>query len=408
MANNRLLLVMPYRDHARKAVAAGFRVYSICDPARQRPGDLAELRAHSAELVHTDLGDAAGLRRVVTGTARRHRVARVVAMGWEDTHLPAAAAARELGIALNPPEVLARIDDKAAMRETLQDWGRPEVWSARAESPEHARELLGWLDLPVVAKPAGLSASRGVHLIRGADDVRAWSRRLDAYGYTGPVLLEEYLRGPEFSVETLTVDGVHHVVGVTAKDVTPGPEFVETGHRHPAALAEPDRAAVAAEATELLRASGYRFGPAHTEVVLTARGPRIVESQARLGGDRIPLLVELATGFDLEAAVFAALAGKPVETPIADRLGCVTYFRFAPGRLRSVRGLDELARLPFVREVDFPFEPGDVLPPTHDSRTRHGHVVYVAGSHPEAADHAAAVHDLLRVVTEPVEERRGP
>jgi biotin carboxylase len=160
--------------------------------------------------------------------------------------------------------------------------------------------------------------------------------------------------------------------------------------------------------TALLDAAGHRFGPAHTEIILTAEGPRVVESQARLGGDRIPLLVELATGFDLEAAVFAALAGKPVETPIADRLGCVTYFRFAPGRLRSVRGLAELARLPFVREVDFPFSHGDVLPPTHDSRTRHGHVVYVAGSHPEAADHAAAVHDLLRVVTEPVEERRGP
>lgn len=404
MANNRLLLVMPYRDHARKAVAAGFRAYSICDPARQRRDDLAELHAHSAELVHTDLGDATGLRRLVTELARRHRVAHVVHLGWEDTHLPAALAARELGIALNPPDVLARINDKLAMRDTLADWGQSAVWSARAESPEHARELLGWLDLPVVAKPTGLSASRGVRLIRDEHDVRAWSRRLDAYGYTGPVLLEEYLRGPEFSVETLTAGGIHHVVGITAKDVTPAPEFIETGHRHPAALAEPDRAAVAEVATGFLHASGYRFGPAHTEVVLTERGPRIVESQARLGGDRIPLLVELATGFDLEGAVFAALAGKPVETPIADRLGAVTYFRFAPGRLRSVRGLAELASLPFVREVDFPFAPGDVLPQTWDSRTRHGHVVFVADSHARAAEHAAAVHDLLRVVTDPVED----
>ncbi len=403
MDNNRLLLVMPYRHFARKAVAAGFRVYSIGDPSRQSAADLAELRAYSDELMLIDLGDEAALRALVTETARRHRVAHVVHLGWEDTQLPACEQAHAMGLALNPPEVIRRINDKLVMRELLEDRGQSAVWSVATESPEHAREVLRWLDLPVVAKPTELSASRGVRLIRDARDVRAWSARLAGYGYTGPVLLEEFLRGPEFSVETLTIGGAHHVVGVTAKEVTPVPEFIETGHLHPAPLAEPDRLSITEVVTEFLRVSGLRFGPAHTEVVLTGRGPRIVESQARLGGDRIPLLIELATGFDIEAAIFQGLAGKPVETAIADQFGCVSYFQLAAGRLATVTGLGELAELPFVREVDFPFEPGDVLPETKDSRTRHGHVVFVADSPAQAGERAAIAHDLLRAVTDPVE-----
>ena len=66
-------------------------------------------------------------------------------------------------------------------------------------------------ELPVVVKPTGLDGSRGVRLIERADDARAWAAALDAYGYRGPVLVEEVLRGPEFSVETLTSGGRHHV-----------------------------------------------------------------------------------------------------------------------------------------------------------------------------------------------------
>ena len=143
------------------------------------------------------------------------------------------------------------------------------------------------------------------------------------------------------------------------------------------------------ELTAFLDAAGYTFGPAHTEVVHTADGPRIVESQARLGGDRIPTLIRIATGFDIEAAVFETLAGRPVAPAPAHAAGCVSFFRLPPGRIAAAGGVEQIAGLPFVHEVKFRFGPGDVLPVTRHSGSRHGYVV-AEGPTPEAARQRAA------------------
>jgi biotin carboxylase len=399
--NNRAVIVSPYRSSARHAVDAGFEVYSVVDPAREPDAHLAEVIRYSTEIHPADLADAPALRRLVRRLAHRVDAAHVLGMGrWEDAHLPVAEVAQAMRRGHNPPEAIRYLDDKAATRRLLRDNGLSEMDSAVFDSPDEVGPLPHPLEAPVIAKPTRLSASRGVMLIRDAEDLAAWRARLAAYRYTGPVIVEEFLRGPEFSVETLTAEGEHHLIGITAKRVASG--FVEIGHLHPAPLAEPDRAAIAELVTAFLDAAGYRFGPAHTELVLTERGPRIIESQARFGGDRIPLLVRLATGMDMDAVVYQALTGKPIEPPMADRFGCVSFFRLAPGVLRSVSGLAEIARLPFVGEFEFPFAPGDVLPDVVDTFTRHGHVVVDADSPAEAEARVALVDELLAADIEPV------
>jgi biotin carboxylase len=279
------------------------------------------------------------------------------------------------------------------------------VRAVEAACPQEAQRLLeAGLELPVVVKPTGLDGSRGVRLIEHASDVRAWAGELGAYGYRGPVLVEEYLRGPEFSVETVTTESRHHVVGITAKRLGPPPGFVEMGHVYPAPLPEADRAAIAELVVAFLDAAGYRFGPTHTEVILTAQGPRIVESQARLGGDRIPQLIEVASGFDIEAALFRALAGGPVDPGRAQRLGCISFFDLGTGRLRSVGGVDAIERLPFVHALKLKVRPGDVLRPVTDSQSRHGYVVIDAAAEEQAGERFGVVRALLQVVTHPEAE----
>lgn len=398
--DNRILIVSPYPSSIRHAVDAGFEAYAIVDPARETAEHIAEVAADAAEIHHADFADGPALRRLIETTARRVGAARVLAMGrWEDAHLPAAEVAWSMGLGLNPPESIRRVNDKVAMRRLLHEHGLSPVRSAVFGSPEQV--VLGGPELPVIAKPAGLSASRGVMLIRHSADLASWRAKLAGYRYSGPVIVEEFLRGAEFSVESVSVDGEHHVLGITAKQVTPPPRFVETGHLHPAPLAVADRVAITELVSAFLAAADYRLGPAHTEVVLTDDGPRIVESQARLGGDRIPLLLRIATGVDIDAVVYQALTGKPVEEPIADRLGCVSFFQLSPGRLRSTAPLADIARLPFVHEIDFPFAPGDVVPAFADSFTRHGHVVIHADTPAQAHQRTAQVQRLLAADIEP-------
>ncbi|MFM9372926.1 ATP-grasp domain-containing protein [Streptomyces sp. Da 82-17] len=394
----RLLMVMPYHQLVRKAVAAGFEVWSIWDPSLQTDAYLDEVERHSEELLLVDFSDAYALRALIAATARAHGIDTVLHLGGEDTMGATVAEAEALGLSPNPAESVRRINDKAAMRELLNENGLSVVRSREVGSVDAVVAAAATFPTPFVVKPARSSGSRGIALVVDAEDLDEWVVRVRREGLKGPYVLEEYLRGPEFSVETLTVDGVHHVLGITAKQHTGAPGFVETGHVFPAQLSQPYESAVRATVIGLLDLAGYRFGPAHTEVVLTSRGPRVVESQTRLGGDRIPALMELATGFDVESAVFRALAGEEVEAPTAHRAAAIGFFQLPPGRVESVSGLDELRALEHVHTLHFPYGPGSVLPATTSSASRHGFVVVDAESPGQARRRIDAARKTVTVL----------
>ncbi|OKJ48548.1 phosphoribosylglycinamide synthetase [Streptomyces sp. CB02009] len=395
-APRRLLMVMPYSQFVHKAAEAGFEVWAIWDPTLREQEYLDKVAEHAQELLLTDFSDETGLRALIAETVRAHDIGTVLHLGSEDSMSPAVAEAEALGVSPNPASAVTVLNDKAAMRALLAEHGLSVVRAESAVSVEEVAAAMDRLPLPVVVKPARASGSRGVALIRDAADLKEWTDRVAEAGLAGPYLVEEYLQGPEFSVETLSADGVHHVIGITAKHTTGAPFFVETSHVHPAPLGQDERTAIHAVVIGLLDLAGYRFGPAHTEVILTPRGPRIVESQARLGGDRIPLLIETASDYDIEAAIFRTLAGEPVDPPAPRHTASVGFFSFPAGRLQSLEGLDAVCALPYVQAVHFPFSPGDELPATTSSFTRHGYAVVDAESPAEAADRLARVRGLLR------------
>ncbi|WP_405778587.1 ATP-grasp domain-containing protein [Streptomyces sp. NBC_00859] len=393
----RLLMVMPYHQLVRKAVEAGFRVWSIWDPSMRDDAYLREVAAHSEELLLVDFADEEALCALVEETAVAHAVGHVLHLGSESSMVPVVRVAERLGLSPNRADSVRLLNDKAATRELLNRNGISPVRVAEAAHSSQVADAARSLGFPCVVKPSRSAGSRGVALLRSAACLDGWVERIEAAGPAGPFVVEEYLRGPEFSVETLSVAGHHHVVGITAKETGGPPRFVERGHIHPAPLPEADTAEVRATVTSLLDLADFEFGPAHTEVILTEDGPRVVESQARFGGDRIPLLVDVAAGFDLEAAVFRALAGDEVPRVVPGRYAAVGFFEFPAGALASVTGLDEVRALPYVHALTFRFRPGDVLPPTTDSASRHGHVVVDAASPAEAAARIAAVRATVRV-----------
>ncbi|MFF3934568.1 ATP-grasp domain-containing protein [Streptomyces phaeofaciens] len=394
----RLLMVMPYRQFVRKAQAEGFWVGAIWDPRLESPEYLAEVRALADLFVSVDFQDAELLRRTLREVAREHRATVIYHIGREETMVTAYEVAEELRAELNPAAAIRFLSDKHAMRELLARRGISPVSFEAAPTRREVPDAVERIGHPAVVKPTALAGSRGVFLWQEAQDQAAWTALVDQYGYDGPFLVEEYLRGPEYSVETLSRDGRHRVVGITEKLLGPPPLFVEVGHVHPAPLPQDRRRAVEELTTDFLTACGYRFGPAHTEVIWTARGPRIVESQARLGGDRIPRLVELATGLDVEQAIFAALADRPAEPAEPTATAIVRFFTFPPGRVDEIHGLQRAARLGHVDELSLRLRPGDTVPEVRDSKSRHGHVIVLGASPEEARARCAEVLAAIEVV----------
>ncbi|MFI7289409.1 phosphoribosylglycinamide synthetase [Streptomyces anulatus] len=204
---------------------------------------------------------------------------------------------------------------------------------------------------------------------------------------------------PRVSVETLTVNGVHHVVGMTAQRTTGPPHFLVTGYLHPAPLTDEEQKIIGVAVEKRLTACGYRSGPAHTQVALLPLGPRIVSCRAHLGVDRISLLVEIARGFDLETAVLMGLRGRSPVVPGAFRYAEIGFFLLPEGRLETYTVTEDIAVTPWVRGARFPYTAGDRTTPVGDSRARRAYVV-VEGDTPELTRErvAGARRDLVTYI----------
>lgn len=314
---------------------------------------------------------------------------------------PASRCAVELGIpGDNLPAVLVT-RDKGRMREVLHANGlspvRHRVCADAGEVHAFGEQIGG----PIVLKPLDGGLSEGVCVVESAAGIGtgwAWVRAAT----TGPVLAEEFLVGPEYSVESISRAGHHEVVMVTEKVTTPPPRFVELAHRAPARLDAGVRAEVVDLVTRFLTVVGQRTAPAHTEIRLTPSGPRIIESQTRFGGDQIWELCELVTGVDLMSETIAALLGlpAPARTPAA-AAAAIRFFAYEDARVGKVGGEAAARSAPGVVRLSCSLAPGQRLGTLLSSDSRQGYVLCTGTTVEDAARNADAAHDLVEVVLEP-------
>ena len=296
--------------------------YDLVVLAEHLPAWMASCMRHG-ESVHLTGADAA--RRAVT-IGREHAVDGVFTCDETCVEL-AAEVARALGLPGPAPEAAAACRDKHAMRRRLREAGVPSPRSIMVRSLAQAREAADTIGYPVVLKPRNLGGSIGVVRADGPADTErffaiASNANLDGVTPLSGLLVEEYLDGPEFSVESITVDGVTTVCGITEKVVDFPPFFEETGHfARPADADDPLDSRLAEVTRSVHEALGVTTGITHCELRVTADGPHVVEIAARPAGDRVPLITKLATGIDIIAAAAAvATGGKPDLEPVMARV----------------------------------------------------------------------------------------
>ncbi|MCK2215437.1 ATP-grasp domain-containing protein [Actinomadura sp. ATCC 31491] len=392
----------------RKARELGARVVHIQHPDRYD-------RAHWPYVDQALLVDYTDTARLLPLAAALHRaypfdaVVSLTELGLR----PAAQIDDLLGLGGTTLDTVDLLLDKWRMRRRLAALGLSPVAAALGRTEADLRAFAAAHGLPIVVKPTSEAGSLGVTAVRDAAGLAAVPARFRelARRHAGELaagldrfLMEEFLDGPEVSVETLSFDGRHVVVAVTDKLVG-GPGFVELGHstpsRHPAPLLRRVEDLVAA----FLDAVGLRHGPAHTEVKLTGRGPLVVESHNRVGGDRINELTEVAYGVDMDRYALGARLGLVEPLPAAPPPRAAAAIRFLtppPGRVVEVTGADRVRADPALVELELTVAPGAVVRPLTWSEDRAGHVMARGASAEEALAHCARLHDLIGIRTEAV------
>ena len=149
---------------------------------------------------------------------------------------------------------------------------------------------------PVIFKPTNSGGKNGVIIVNSSDEVE----KAFTYAKKGHerVIVEEYIGGKEYSVESLSYRGKHYVIQVTDKDNSGSPHFIELAHHQPAELSLEMRKRVENVIQNILSAVGIQNGPCHTEIKICNGCIYLIEVNGRLGGDHISYpLTELSSGY---------------------------------------------------------------------------------------------------------------
>jgi biotin carboxylase len=301
-----------YREYIVRAAGARYRLWLMhtAAPTWERP----YLDGHTV----VDNTDPDALVAAGREVAASHEVAGVFCYD-EGLVWPAAHVVEALDLPGTGPEGIRACRDKALTRQRLAAAGVAQPASRAVPSLAEAHSFAAGIGYPVVLKPRGLAGSKGALRVDSADlldDAYAAARAASYPGvpvYDAGVLVEEYLDGPEISVDAVFFEGDCVPLVVARKEVGFEPFFEETGHLVDAAdplLRDPD---LRAELERIHAALGFGYGVSHTEFKLTGRGLRLIEVNARLGGDLIPYLGALSSGVDSALAAADAAAGRRPE-----------------------------------------------------------------------------------------------
>ncbi|MFE2150738.1 ATP-grasp domain-containing protein [Streptomyces lavendulae] len=368
--------------------------------------------------VRTDWRDHPRLVGAVARLAEvRHGRARVFGFG-PATALAAARANEALGLPGTPPSAVTALMDKAALRaraNTLHP-ARPVSFArcGRAALIPFLATLIGY---PCVIKPRAGGHGEGVLVVHDEAGARAAAPH---YPEVTDLLVEEFLEGPELAVQTLSRQGRHRVLGWTRSLPAPAPDPgppapapavhapTARGHDAPVALDPATAEAVRALVRGVLDLAGHHDGPSHTEVVLTARGPRLIETHPHPGAEEVTQLLRLAHGTDVLAHALTAGLGlpAPVRKPPATAHAGLRYVDFPPGGgpAGAADALAAARALPGVVRVQLQVPPDATVRRAPTGALHHAYVLATGPTRPALTRSLDRASTLLHT---PAPARRG-
>ncbi|MEU3853760.1 ATP-grasp domain-containing protein [Streptomyces sp. NPDC029554] len=339
MTMGHLLVITPgiraYREYLLQSISRAFRVHLVL--TETPTWELAYTTGHT---VVPDLADVDGLVRVARSVDAARPLDGVIC--WDETWIEQTAqVAAALGLPGGDRRCVERCRDKYRTRTALDAAGVPQPRSVLVSHREEALAVAADIGYPVVVKPRALAGSFGVVRADSPADLVRAVEFTDASGEWAPdlpthernILVEEFARGPEISVDSVVHRGTVTPVCLARKEVGFAPYFEETGH-----VVDPDDPlwsdeTLAGVVTRTHAALDFTDGVTHTEIRLTPAGPKVIEVNARIGGGMIPLLNLMGGGPDLALAAADVACGRPprLRTTTALRRVAAIRFYYPPG-----------------------------------------------------------------------------
>ncbi len=280
---------------------------------------------------------------------------------------------------VNVPELAGARRNKYLSHQAVAARGLPILRQLCTADPD---EIAGWLDREgltghdLVVKPATSAGTDGVGFAPRGVGWRALHAGLlgavNRYGAVNEqVLVQEYVTGTELAIDTVSFAGRHSVTDLL--------RYRKVHNEHGMAVYDsvewvPYDTGAYGELLDYglaaLDAVGLRYWAAHTEVMLTAAGPRLIEINPRPAGAMNPLVTEIATGTSQVTRIVDICAGRgpmlPAGFVLRQPVMAVFLIAHSSGVVRNAEIFDRAQALPSYHSSVYLVRNGDRVQATTD------------------------------------------
>jgi len=179
-------------------------------------------------------------------------------------------------------------------------------------------QLSDWEIFPAIMKPADGQGQRGVRKVADLEEVKAYYEEVIGYSITDKIIIEEYISGPELSVNAFVIDG--DVIFFQESDRISFIEYpggIPKEHRVPSKYSYIDiglRDKLHSLIQEAVKKLSIKNGPVYIQFKLDDdRNIKFIEIAPRLDGCHLWRLIEYYSGANLLDASFKLLFGDKMK-----------------------------------------------------------------------------------------------
>lgn len=305
----------------------------------------------------------------------KHGINAIVTAATDKPLVMMARIAEKYGFPFYSVEAAQWSTDKFQMKHRFELGGVPHAQGRPISKVEEAEGLV----FPVIVKPRDNSGSRGVKLCRNKEELKASIEEALENSKLDTVLVEEFIEGPEYSIEGLHYDGKSEVIQFTEKKTTEFPYNVELGHIQPANISDENKQKIREIVAKIGKALRFKNCPSHTELKINERGIFVIETSPRLGGDYITsTLTPLSTGINMEDQLLHIALGEKVDTQTGreEKASGVCFLNLSCGKVSAIdSAINEVPSWPNVYSFATSLKVGDEIHPITSSLNRYGQFI---------------------------------
>lgn len=334
--------------------------------------------------------------------AKKHQVDGAVSDECDYSHYAATYVNDTLGFPSDGIAAAQFTTNKRWMRERCREHHilQPRFVACRTlDEVEAAAELIG---LPVIVKPTDNRGSFGVHKVEKKEDLNAAYLDSLLNAHSREVLVEAFIEGVHLTVDgCMDQKGEHHNLAIASKKVMAGDKPIITEVLYPAAISSESIEHVLKTNSAVIEALKIKRGATHSEYVLDDKGRCFLLETATRGGGVLTsakIIPEVSNVSISELIIANAMSETyNVNVSFNRKAALLTFFVFAPGKVKSIEGLDKVKELPGLLHVQLSIKPGDVLLPMQSGADRHGFTIFSSENVESLEEMRKLIFDTIKV-----------